>query len=255
MTLTTLAENSAPPRSTYQKDLQQFSRQLLHDGFFHQAQALPHIEQDYSDEEIEEFKNSWNHLLPDQYLNADEKYRSRRICKLHAYHGGHEIVHVEDCSFFQDDQTNKKLGGIERVYARSEGHFLYSRLLEGIILADLQILNHALGPRNWLVTCHQFRIHCDLTEVGLATPEGIHSDGHDYVAQHFINRLGIDGGDSRIYDKQQQLLKTRILQNFLETLMLNDRRVLHDVAPITRKTGHVGKTLRDMLVVDFDAII
>lgn len=237
------------------RSVEAFSVQLMEVGFIHRAELIPAISQTYTEEEIASFKNSWNHLLLDEYLGSKEKYRSRRICKMYANNGGQEIIHTADCNFFQNSETNKRLGGINRIYSRSEDKFICSPLLEGIIHANLQVINHAVGRRNWLITCHQFRIHCDDNSESLATPEGIHCDGHEFVAQHLIGRHGVDGGESRIYDSSLALLRTQKLTGFLETLMLDDKKVQHDVTPITGRNGVTENMHRDMLVIDFDATI
>lgn len=96
-------------------------------------------------------------------------------------------------AIFQAQAHNPLLGGVQRTYTRSEAAFIDSAVLRTLLAADLALMELTVGPRDWLVTCHQFRILCDERNAGHATPEGRHRDGHDFVFQHLIQRQQVTG--------------------------------------------------------------
>ncbi len=83
-------------------------------------------------------------------------------------------------------------------------------------------------------------------------PEGRHRDGHDFVAAHPIRRYGCHGARSMVYDEAtgEPAFGTE-LEDPLDTLILNDRRMEHDVGPLTA-TGTQG--YRDTMIVDVEDI-
>ncbi len=201
---------------------------------------------------LEAFKNTWNNLPGDQYLSKTN-LRQRRICKFELRRN-RPLTLLADCHFFQSGQVNALLGGIERLYQQSEVEFITSPLLSRLINYQAAFLNHLHGGAEWLITCHQFRVYCNDAAPGFAAPEGRHSDGHDYVFQHLIDRHNVCGGVSEIYSPAGEILLSHTLQGFLETLFINDRLVQHDVTPLCPAENAVGRCWRDMLIIDFDRL-
>ena len=57
------------------------------------------------------------------------------------------------------------------------------------------------GAQPWYVEAHQFRI--DTTDgIGRPTPEGAHRDGVDFVAVLLANRVGVKGGETRVFEAE-----------------------------------------------------
>ena len=52
----------------------------------------------------------------------------------------------------------------------------------------------------WHVEMHQFRIEADNGQSGLATPEGAHRDGVDWVCVLLVNRRNVSSGVTQIFD-------------------------------------------------------
>ncbi|QHA88459.1 2OG-Fe dioxygenase family protein [Serratia rhizosphaerae] len=195
--------------------------------------------------------STWDNLPVDEYLPGS-RLRRRRICKFSLSPQG-EIAPLQDCHFFQSSQVNGLLGGIKRLYPRSEDNFISSSVLRRLLAHHHALLTRLVGDRRWLVTCHQLRICCDAQQAGLAAPEGRHADGHDYIFQHLIQRRNVLGGASEVYDRNGRPVLTRVLQGFLDTLLLDDRKMLHDVTPLYPDDPHRA-AFRDMLIIDFDPI-
>ncbi|WP_157831375.1 2OG-Fe dioxygenase family protein [Prodigiosinella confusarubida] len=197
-----------------------------------------------------QFINTWDNLTIDDYLQ-EKTLRERRICKFEIDTGGY-LIPLNDCRFYQSGEVNVLLGGIERVYQRSETNFINSQLLSHLIHHHIRLLKQVCSACRWLITCHQFRILCDHDNIGLATPEGIHSDGHDYVFQHIINRNNVSGGESEIYSSEGELILRHTLEHFLETLLIDDRAIKHNVTPLFPGNDVGNPGWRDMLIIDFD---
>ncbi|MBC3272858.1 2OG-Fe dioxygenase family protein [Pseudomonas sp. SWRI81] len=198
------------------------------------------------------FNATWERLPRDGYLHAQNGVRERRICKFEYRHRAHQWTPLPDCHFFQAQAHNPLLGGVQRTYTRSEAAFIDSAVLRTLLAADLALMELTVGPRDWLVTCHQFRILCDERNAGHATPEGRHRDGHDFVFQHLIQRQQVTGGESRIFAEEGDCVFSATLTDYMETVVLNDRILLHEVSPLQTSGMHSDRGSRDMLIIDFD---
>jgi len=105
------------------------------------------------------------------------------------------------------------------------------------------------GEQPWYVEAHQFRI--DTTDgIGRPTPEGAHRDGVDFVAVILVSRVGVKGGETRVFEAAGPAGIRFTMTEPWTTLMLDDERVVHESTPIQPVTdgGH-----RDTLVVTFRA--
>ena len=102
----------------------------------------------------------------------------------------------------------------------------------------------------WHVEMHQFRIEADSGQSGLPTPEGAHRDGVDWVCVLLVNRRNVSRGVTQIFDPGGRSLGEFTLTDPLDTVFLDDRRVLHGVTPIT-PIDPEGKAFRDVLVLTF----
>jgi hypothetical protein len=203
-------------------------------------------------EECRAFNATWEHLHRDAYLSPANGIRERRICKFEYRQRQRQWTPLPDCHFFQAQAHNPLLGGVQRTYSRSEAAFIDSPVLHALLAADLALMDLTLGPRDWLVTCHQFRILCDQGNAGQATPEGRHRDGHDFVFQHLIQRQHVSGGESRIFNDNGECVFHATLSNYMETAVLNDRILLHEVSPLQTSGINSDRGSRDMLIIDFD---
>jgi hypothetical protein len=97
----------------------------------------------------------------------------------------------------------------------------------------------------WCIEAHQFRI--DTTDgIGRPTPEGAHRDGVDFVAVFMLGRVGIKGGETRVFDAHGPQGERFTLSEPWSLMLLDDTRVIHESTPIQPldKGGH-----RDTLVL------
>jgi hypothetical protein len=196
---------------------------------------------------VAEFVGSWNTLPRDPYISAlATAGRQRRYGRLAVLEESIEVLPL--APFVQSNEINRVFGGIERQFAALDPSTAASPVLAGLIrfLGRCLPIPDSIWPSD--LGIHQIRVQASLDSDGLPTPEGIHQDGHSFVAQVFIGRSAVEGGDSSFYEGGAAVYQACLTRPF-ECLLVNDRRLFHGVSPI-RPTG-TGQGWRDMLLLDF----
>ena len=193
------------------------------------------------------FKASWNDLKPDPYLVDDGTFRLRRYAVLKWQKGALQLLTSE--AHFQSKQYNNVYGGINRVFAPITPAVLQSEFLK-IVIEQTIALFDAKSALAWRVQCHQFRINASLAEAGQPTPEGVHQDGADYVFIMLLERHGITGGISELFDNNKQRIAATVLKKEGDAILLNDKKLWHRVTDIQPVKG-AEKGHRDVLVLTF----
>jgi hypothetical protein len=107
------------------------------------------------------------------------------------------------------------------------------------------------GEQPWYVEAHPFRI-TTAGGIGRPTPEGAHRDGVDFVAVILVSRVGIKGGETRVFEAAGPHGLRFTLDQPFSALLLDDARVIHESTPIQPldppREGH-----RDTLVLTYRA--
>lgn len=219
------------------------------DPFFHfpatvLQQALSH----HTDEDLKLFLESWEELPVDRYMNDGGEYRRRRYGSFHFVDD--QLVPDLTTVFFQSTQVNSMHGGMRRQFSELSESVRASGVLHSVVDHFLNRLPGEFDRSTGGVGVHQIRILATRDETGLPTPEGVHRDGHHYVAQALVRRTDIEGGASWLYDLGGLPRFTTTLREPFESIVLDDRRVLHGVSAVQPAQGtHQG--VRDMLLIDF----
>ncbi|MFI9723036.1 2OG-Fe dioxygenase family protein [Streptomyces sp. NPDC052396] len=197
--------------------------------------------------EVAAFTASWEQLPADAHLDAPEPYRFRRYSRFRIRPGGLEPLPHRP--FFQDRGVNRVHGGVDRLFAPLDAGPASGAVLRTVVRT---LLDRLPGPRAGIDTCgvHQIRVVATSDAVGHPAPEGVHQDGHSYVAQVLIGRRDVRGAESTLYDLRRTPLHRAVLERPWESIVLDDRRVLHGVTPVRPAPG-VRRGVRDMLLVDF----
>jgi hypothetical protein len=122
-----------------------------------------------------------------------------------------------------------------------------------LLLAWLgQVCSRLKGAQPWFVEAHQFRI--DTTDgIGRPTPEGAHRDGVDLVAVFMVDRVGVKGGETRVFDAAGPNGQRFTLTEPWSVLLLDDARVVHESTPIQPLVPDAPGGHRDTLVLTFRA--
>lgn len=200
----------------------------------------------------EELARSWDRLETDRYMKPGDDYRQRRFCKYGIDAENMKLLELDDFVFYQPSAVNSYAGGVHRKFAPVEPEVRRNIVISRIVQTCLGAIRSSqeTPSRKWRVYLHQIRINCSRSTLGQPTPEGLHRDGHDFISMHLINRVGVDGGTSRICSIDGQQLMTVTLRNRMDGFVVNDRALLHGVSQIMPSTANAG--YRDMLIIDYN---
>jgi hypothetical protein len=187
----------------------------------------------------------WNGLPPDAYLRDGGRYRRRRHSSYIV--DGDMVTSVPHRAHWQPLEYNALHGGLERwfepILPAVTAQPVWAQLLRGLS----GVCSALKGAQPWYVEAHQFRI--DTTDgIGRPTPEGAHRDGVDFVAVLLVDRTGIKGGETRVFEADGPAGQRFTMTEPWTTLLLDDERVVHESTPIQpmKAQGH-----RDTLVLTF----
>jgi hypothetical protein len=187
----------------------------------------------------------WEGLPRDPYLKDGGRYRFRRHAS-YEIEGDHLNL-VPHRAHWQSVDYNALHGGIERWFEPVQADLLNDHTWQSLLLGLAQVLSGLKPVKTWFVEAHQFRI--DTTDgIGRPTPEGAHRDGVDFVAVFLLDRVGIKGGETRIFDASGSAGLRFTLSQPWSVLLMNDERMIHESTPI-QPLGDYG--YRDTLVLTF----
>ncbi len=195
--------------------------------------------------DLQDLSRFWEGLPRDPYLKDGGRYRSRR-------HASYEIKNqqlnlVPHRAHWQSVNYNALHGGIERWFEPVQEQLLKHPAWQALLLGLGQALSSLKPVSTWFVEAHQFRI--DTTDgIGRPTPEGAHRDGVDFVAVFLLDRVGIKGGETRIFDASGSAGLRFTLSQPWSLLLMNDERMIHESTPI-QPLGNYG--YRDTLVLTY----
>ena len=195
--------------------------------------------------DLQDLTQFWEGLPRDPYLKDGGRYRFRR-------HASYEIkgehLHlVPHRAHWQSVNYNALHGGIERWFEPVQTQLANNPTWQALLIGLAHVLNGLKPVTTWFVEAHQFRI--DTADgIGRPTPEGAHRDGVDFVAVFLLNRVGIKGGETRIFDAQGSTGLRFTLAQPWSVLLMNDERMIHESTPI-QPIGNYG--YRDTLVLTF----
>jgi hypothetical protein len=199
-------------------------------------------------DELDALRPSWNDLPPDAYLRDGGRYRRRRhSCFVVT---GNVVEPVPHRAHWQPVEYNALHGGLERWFEPMDSAVV-SQPVWTQLLRHLSATCSALkGPQPWYVEAHQFRI--DTTDgIGRPTPEGAHRDGVDFVVVALVDRNGVKGGETRVFDAQGPSGLRFTMSEPWTVLMLDDERVIHETTPIQPVDPSAPGGHRDTLVITF----
>ena len=192
---------------------------------------------------LQALQPSWNDLPPDQYLKDGGRYRRRR-------HASFEVTPdqlklVPHRAHWQPLSYNALHGGMQRWFDAMAPEVVQQDVWQKLLRGLARLASAAQGDQTWFTEAHQFRI--DTTDgIGRPTPEGAHRDGVNWVAVFLLDRQGIKGGETRVFDINSPNGQRFTLTEPWSLLLLDDTRVIHETTPI-QPEGDGG--WRDTLVV------
>jgi hypothetical protein len=188
---------------------------------------------------------SWQDLPPDEYLRDGGRYRFRRHASLIA--DGDTLSPVPHRAHWQPLDYNALHGGLERWFAPVRDETLTLPGWRKLLLGLAHIASQLKGEQRWFIEAHQFRI--DTSDgIGRPTPEGAHRDGVDFVAVFLVERHGIKGGESRVFEAQGPQGQRFTMSEPWTLLLLDDERMIHETTPIQPLSAS-DRGWRDTLVI------
>lgn len=196
---------------------------------------------------LDVLKPHWDDLPPDNFLKDGGHYRRRRHSSFIVT--GKDIKQVPHRAHYQPLEYNALHGGMLRMFEPMKPEVVAQPALKKLIQSIAQVCSTIKGEQPWHVEAHQFRI--DTTDgIGRPTPEGAHRDGVDFVVVILVNRVGVKGGETRVFEAAGPSGIRFTMTEPWTMLLLDDERVIHESTPIqpTAEGGH-----RDTLVLTFRA--
>ena len=198
---------------------------------------------------LSELTPAWNHLCRDEYLKDGGRYRLRRHSCFIVNEGG--LSQTPHRAHFQPVEYNALHGGMRRWFEPMEPSVVAHSAWQGLLQRTAQMCSEVqpvVGKTDvWYIEAHQFRI--DTTDgIGRPTPEGAHRDGVDFVMVFLLDRVGIKGGETRVFEADGPNGQRFTLTEPWSLLWMDDARVIHESTPIQPmdEYGH-----RDTLVLTF----
>lgn len=174
----------------------------------------------------------WADLPPDEHLKDGGRYRRRRHSCFIAEQG--QLQQVAHRAHWQPVEYNALHGGMLRMFAPMHAQLVAQPAWQQLLvhmgqLCD-QVFESATAER-WFIEAHQFRI--DTTHgIGRPTPEGAHRDGVDLVAVFLVDRAGVKGGETRVFEAAGPQGQRFTLTEPWSLLLLDDARMIHETTPI-----------------------
>ena len=211
------------------------------------ASGLRELLHNTSAAELDALRASWDDLPPDAHLRDGGRYRRRRHSCFVV--DADAVTQVPHRAHWQPLEYNALHGGLERWFEPMHASVVAAPVWATLLHALSAECSAVKGAQPWFVEAHQFRI--DTTDgIGRPTPEGAHRDGVDFVAVILIDRAGIKGGETRVFDADGPAGLRFTMSEPWTTLLLDDARVIHESTPIQplAPNGH-----RDTLVLTFRA--
>ena len=192
-------------------------------------------------------RDSWQELPRDAYLRDGGRYRFRRHSCFTYSPPARSLAGVAPRAHWQPTTYNALHGGLQRWFAPIETAVRESCAWQHL-LGSLGELFATLRPvSRWYIEAHQFRIDTR-AGIGRPTPEGAHRDGVDFVAVILVQRHGVRGGETRVFDAHGSSGVRFTMQDPWSMLLMDDARVIHETTPIQAAEG-VG--VRDTLVLTY----
>jgi hypothetical protein len=182
-------------------------------------------------EDLQALSHDWDDMPPDHYLKDGGHYRRRRHSSF--VFQDQALRQVPHRAHWQPLDYNALHGGMERWFEPMHPATIHTPAWTQLLTAFAHTASEARGTPHttWCIEAHQFRI--DTTHgIGRPTPEGAHRDGVDFVAVFMVNRVGIKGGETRVFDAHGPQGERFTLSEPWSVLLLDDARVIHETTPI-----------------------
>ena len=205
---------------------------------------------------LDDLCDAWSRLPRDAYLRDGGRYRSRRHSCFVQQLASEVLAPVPRRAHWQPTSYNALHGGLERWFEPIEADVLVAPAWTHLVTSIGSLFgtvaeDRGHRPERWFIEAHQFRIDTE-SGIGRPTPEGAHRDGVDFVALVLIERRGIHGGETRVFDAHGPSGVRFTMAEPWSMLLMDDARVIHETTPI-QPSGAGTPGYRDTLVLTYRA--
>ena len=180
---------------------------------------------------LDALRDTWSRLPRDPYLRDGGRYRSRRHSCFVQDLAPAAFSPVPRRPHWQSTSYNALHGGLERWFEPIEAQVTRADVWTQLITSIGAVFAQVKSVERWFIEAHQFRIDTE-SGIGRPTPEGAHRDGVDFVAVILVQRHGIRGGETRVFDTAGSSGVRFTMTEPWSTLLMDDARVVHETTPI-----------------------
>lgn len=184
---------------------------------------------DYKYKNLVSYKlsKSFDNLSIDKYYNI-KRGRGFSLVKVNDLD---KLEIVGDLNFYQGGNYNNYNGNILRNYSNLSKNILEDELFKYLVQIFKKQVDKVSPVVTKYIQVHQIRVYANNLSTNLV-PEGIHQDGYNFIAISCIKRKNIKGGLSNVYNSDKIKKCYSAILNEGEILILNDRKMFHDVTNI-----------------------
>ena len=199
--------------------------------------------------QLDALRDSWERLPRDNYLRDGGSYRARRHSCFVQTLAAAELLAAPHRPHWQPTAYNALHGGMTRWFEPIEPAVATAPAWRQLLGAVGELFAQLHPVPRWYIEAHQFRIDT-AGGIGRPTPEGAHRDGVDCVAVILVQRHGVRGGETRVFEARGAAGVRFTMQEPWSMLLMDDTRVIHETTPI-QPVGEHG--VRDTLVLTYRA--
>jgi selenocysteine lyase/cysteine desulfurase len=192
------------------------------------------------------YKNQVSHILSKSFDNLSiNKYyniKKGRGFSLLKVDNLDKLEIIGDLNFYQNESYNNYNGNVLRKYSNLSEDILDDELFKYLVQTFKEQIDKVSPVVTKYIQVHQTRVYANSSSTNLV-PKGIHQDGYNFIAISCINRKNIRRKLNNVYisDKTIKFYSTTL--NAGEILILNDRKMFHDVINIElNNLNEVGYT-------------
>jgi selenocysteine lyase/cysteine desulfurase len=192
------------------------------------------------------YKNQVSHILSKSFDNLSiNKYyniKKGRGFSLLKVDNLDKLEIIGDLNFYQNESYNNYNGNVLRKYSNLSEDILDDELFKYLVQTFKEQVDKVSPVVTKYIQVHQTRVYANSSSTNLV-PKGIHQDGYNFIAISCINRKNIRRKLNNVYisDKTIKFYSTTL--NAGEILILNDRKMFHDVTNIElNNLNEVGYT-------------
>jgi hypothetical protein len=198
-------------------------------AFLPAADAVAEFDVDVG--QLNALRDTWSRLPRDTYLRDGGRYRSRRhSCFVQEFPAA-ALSAVPRRPHWQPTSYNALHGGLERWFEPIEAQVVGAAVWTRLVGSIGSLFERVKSVERWFIEAHQFRIDTE-SGIGRPTPEGAHRDGVDFVALILVERYGIRGGETRVFDTHGPSGVRFTITEPWSMLLMDDARVVHETTPI-----------------------